>query len=269
MNIPPSRLQIVHPPPGGSFRFSEANSPMVTTPVARLQILYSRCARLQNLGAAMSSVHTWVGVGAAQPVSPAGVSTGWGEHVENGLEAQLLYAAVGGNTAALKGLLTEAPGMGVNAADTAGNTALMRAAAGGYTEMVEALLAMPGLDVNAANRDGVTALMRAAKKGHASTVTALLTARGIDVNLSDEVDNTALMEAATGGHTETVTALLAAPGLDVNATSTAGNTALMMAALGGYDKTAYALRRTQGSFGMVIPSDSTSPQTRSPLAIPT
>ena len=95
------------------------------------------------------------------------VSTGWGEHAENGPEAELLYAAVGGNTDAVKGLLTEQPRLGVNAADTAGNTALM------------------------------------------------------------------------------------------------------MAALGGYDKTAYALRRTQGSFGMVIPSDSTSPQTRSPLAIPT
>ena len=67
------------------------------------------------------------------------VSPGWGEHAENGPEAELLYAAVWGDTDAVKALLAEAPRLGVNAADAAGNTALMRAANGGYIEMVTAL----------------------------------------------------------------------------------------------------------------------------------
>ena len=195
------------------------------------------------------------------------VSTGWGEHAENGPEAELLYAAVGGNTDAVKGLLTEQPRLGVNAADTAGNTALMRAAGGGHLEMVAALLAAPGIDVNAANRDGNTALMRASKKGHTSTVIALLASPGIDVNAADEVDSTALMQAATGGYTETVMALLAMPGIDVNKTDGPGNTALVMAARGGYTDTAKVLRRTQGWTDIAFEGTSlatSSPATSSP-----
>ena len=70
---------------------------------------------------------------AAKEVAQAGVivSTGWGEHAENGREAELLYAAVGGNTDAVKGLLLEAPRLGVNAADAAGNTDGSAHASGG------------------------------------------------------------------------------------------------------------------------------------------
>ena len=106
------------------------------------------------------------------------VSPGWGEHAENGPEAELLYAAVWGNTDAVKALLAEAPRLGVNAADTAGNTALMRAANGGYIEMVMALLAAPGIDVNAADGPGNTALMMAARGGHSETANVLRRTQG-------------------------------------------------------------------------------------------
>ena len=139
------------------------------------------------------------------------VSPGWGEHAENGPEAELLYAAVWGDTDAVKALLAEAPRLGVNAADTAGNTALMRAANGGYIEMVTALLAAPGLDVNAADGDGWTALMWAVNGGHAENVRALLAYPGVDVSATDRNGRTARALAKAGGNGK-IASLLRPPG---------------------------------------------------------
>ena len=63
-------------------------------------------------------------------------------------------------------MLLAAPGLDVNAATGAGDTALMLAADGGHTETVTVLLAAPGLDVNAATGAGRTALTLAEGQGH-------------------------------------------------------------------------------------------------------
>ena len=69
---------------------------------------------------------------------------------------------------------------------------LMGAAADGDTGRVVALLAAPGLDVNAATTAGWTALKLAVLQGHTETVTALLLVAtpGLDVNAACAVHTT-------------------------------------------------------------------------------
>merc|ERR1712195_260532 len=162
------------------------------------------------------------------------------------LESGLRNAANTGNAEAVTALLTVAPGLNVNAADGAGNTALTIAAMRGHTETITTLLAAPGLVVNTAEGDGWTALMQAAARGYTKTVTALLAAPDLDVNAENGSGQTAVMMAAGFGHSEAVTALLAAPGLDVNAENGSGQTALMLAAGFGHTEAVTALMTVPG-----------------------
>ena len=162
------------------------------------------------------------------------------------LESGLRNAANTGNAEAVTALLTVAPGLNVNAADGAGNTALTIAAMRGHTETVTALLTAPDLDANPANVNGLTALMLAVMGGHTETITTLLAAPGLVVNTAEGDGWTALMQAAARGYTKTVTALLAAPDLDVNAENGSGQTAVMMAAGFGHSEAVTALLAAPG-----------------------
>jgi len=142
--------------------------------------------------------------------------------------------------------------------DPGGNTALMKSAGLGHTEIVK-LLIKANADVNSKDKDGQTALSlavdndhteiiqllenlvtptedlfhAAAKKGNAAGVQRWLDAKG-DVNAKDEEGGTALGVAAIVGHTEIVELLLKA-NADVNMDVMGGNTALMFAC--GYGHT--------------------------------
>ena len=101
------------------------------------------------------------------------------------------------------------------------NTDMVLAASNGDADIVQALIAAgagvnaAGADVNAATSSGDSALIGAAGGGHTEIVQALIAA-GADVNVANSSGDSALIGAAGGGHTEIVQALIAA-GADVNA----------------------------------------------------
>jgi hypothetical protein len=83
---------------------------------------------------------------------------------------------------------------------------LWRAAESGDVNEVAQILSR-GVGVNARNEHGMTALMRAARNGHAAVVRALLE-HGADPNVARNDKFTALALAAFFGHTETVRILI-------------------------------------------------------------
>ena len=92
-------------------------------------------------------------------------------------------------------------GLYVNAKDSDGNTALIRASRDGQADVVERLL-IEGADVNAKSKSGYTALMLASRRGRADIVKLLLEQKGIEVNAKDSDGDTALMRASRNEHTD-------------------------------------------------------------------
>src|ERR1035437_10371526 len=92
---------------------------------------------------------------------------------------QLFNAATTNDVETVKVLLNK--GVNINAKDTNGATALIKAASRGYADMTRLLLDK-GADINAKADEGIPALMIAAVKGHADTVNLLLD-KGADINV--------------------------------------------------------------------------------------
>ena len=112
-----------------------------------------------------------------------------------------------GEYAAIAATLLTA-GVEVNTQDDLGFTALIHAAANGYTDAV-AILLNRGADPNIQTKDGRTvALLWAAWEGHTATVATLLQNECINPNLQDDMGQTALIGAAFKGHTAVVKTLL-------------------------------------------------------------
>jgi len=133
------------------------------------------------------------------------------------------YAAKSGNKNIKKILIENGADTAVGVKKYAreyGENAFFQAAADGRTDVVEAMLA-DGADVNAVNSGGMTALMRAAEK---STFDLLLNA-GTDVNIKDNAGFTALIWAAAFRRNDQVERLVEA-GADVNARTNDGKQAL-------------------------------------------
>src|ERR1035437_9103176 len=124
-------------------------------------------------------------------------------------------------------------GAEINVKADYGWTALIGAAGGGYADMTRLLLDK-GADINAKADEGITALMIAAVKGHADTVNLLLD-KGADINVQDDLGWTALMFAVAGDKTNMVNILLD-KGADINAKDNFGWNALMFAADKGQTK---------------------------------
>ena len=101
-----------------------------------------------------------------------------------------------------------------------GDTALIVAAAKGYTSVVQALLAH-GANPNLPNFDGETALSVAIS----GDLVDVLIAKGADPDMIDESGNTALIRAASYGWTEVALALVAG-GADKDKKNALGRTAL-------------------------------------------
>ncbi|MEO5962639.1 MAG: ankyrin repeat domain-containing protein [Thermomonas sp.] len=138
-------------------------------------------------------------------------------------------AAIVGDTDAVRRLLDI--GMPVDAVDSQGCSALLRAAGGGHDALVELLLArgaLPGL----AAHTGATPLSAAVSMRQAGIVERLLDAgAGLEQRLPGEV--TVLMLAAALGLPELVSRLLQA-GADLDARDAQGLTPLHCAALYGF-----------------------------------
>lgn len=147
-----------------------------------------------------------------------------------------MLAGTYGNAACLKLLLER--GAELNATNTAGATALMRAA-NDYDKT--RLLVESGANVHARSALGNTVLLLAARPAQSHRVVELLLAHGAEAAATNHFGATALMAAAAGGDLQSVRLLLK-HGTPVNAQPTAnepgfilggGRTALMWAAYRG------------------------------------
>lgn len=134
-------------------------------------------------------------------------------------------AAKKGNWGAVKALLAQ--GVGVNAKDEYGQTALIWAAANGHTNIVNQLIEAKA-NVNAKNEDGYTPLLWAINAGSTNMVQQLIKA-GADVNAQNTWGNTALIEAVDYGYADIVKQLLAHSDIDISIENNKGNTALDIA----------------------------------------
>ncbi|MEC8881878.1 MAG: ankyrin repeat domain-containing protein [Pseudomonadota bacterium] len=144
----------------------------------------------------------------------------------------LMWAAHGGHTAIVNTLLADKR-VDLNCNDQ-WNTALIGATRNGHINIVRALLADERVDPNHAGEGSITALVWAAYKGHSDIVRALLADERVDFNRADENGCTGLILAAVFGHINIVRALLADERVDPNRTNEDGNTALILAAENGH-----------------------------------
>jgi N-acyl-D-amino-acid deacylase len=157
----------------------------------------------------------------------------------------LLTAAARNNLLAARELIKRAVPADVPAADGSGGTALLVAAASGYTDLVTLLLDA-GADVRRQDAHGDTALMAAVRIGSIETVKLLL-ARGADVGQQDDAGRTAFLWAARSGRVDVARSLLEA-GAKIDVADQTGRTPLTLAAEnGGAD--VVDLLRAQGAKG--------------------
>ena len=138
-------------------------------------------------------------------------------------------AAIVGDADAVRRLLDL--GLPVDAVDSQGCTALLRAAGGGHRALVDLLLAR-GADPQLAAHSGATALSAAASMRHGDIVDRLIRA-GASLEQRLPGDSTVLMVASALGLPDLAARLLAA-GADVHATDAQGRTALHCAAVFGF-----------------------------------
>ncbi|WP_018078276.1 ankyrin repeat domain-containing protein [Thiobacillus denitrificans] len=145
------------------------------------------------------------------------------------MSQELFAAARSGDAAQIKNLLEA--GAARDAADEAGETALMHAAHGGHIAAVQALIAA-GADVNAKAQQGWTALAKAAYNGEIGhgyvEVIEVLHRAGASLDERIFFGITPLMLAAGGGDASVVEWLIN-NGADVLAANEGGRTARMMA----------------------------------------
>ena len=111
----------------------------------------------------------------------------------------LMHAAVSGSLDAMTLLLDK--GASVNAANSAGSTALMMS----VTDIDKvSLLLERGADVNAATKRGRTALLLAAMSDNSAGIVRLLMAKGADPKVVDVLKVNALNAAVRGNDIETI-----------------------------------------------------------------
>ena len=143
--------------------------------------------------------------------------------------ADLPSAAIVGDADAVRRLIDL--GLPVDAVDSQGCTALLRAAGGGHRAVVDLLLAR-GADLACTAHSGATALSAAVSMRHAEIVDRLL-ASGADIEQRLPGGLTALMVACALGLPDLSARLLAA-GADVQSTDAQDRTALHCAAMFGF-----------------------------------
>lgn len=152
-------------------------------------------------------------------------------------------ASVGSCTLPCIRLLLAAPGCAINTQTSGGSTALAFCACHGsahHVRVASLLLTTHGIAINAADLAGQTALMHAAKRSHSVMVTLLVNAPAINVNRVDRTGKTALMHACImlgqpvnrdpsrnlQHRMDCVRALLTAPDMRSNIACDAGLTAI-------------------------------------------
>ena len=171
-------------------------------------------------------------------------------------EESFVDAARNGDVIALKYFLQA--GMKPSVTDNKSETALIAAAKGGRTEVVELLLAH-GADVKTTDKQfGATPLIWASISGNADTVKLLLD-KGADLEVREEKNGmNAILVASVRGQTEIVK-LLAEKGADVNSRDRDGRTPLIWAAYGGQIETVKLLLDKGADINVRESSEGTTP----------
>ena len=141
----------------------------------------------------------------------------------------MLAAAEAGNTKRLISTLEYI--QNINFENDQKETALHKAAVGGYRDIVQSLLTK-GASIGAMDVYNNTPLHYAAWKGHNSTVELLLS-KGASIEASNKINSTPLRAATSGGHINTVELLLS-EGASIDAMNSKNSTPLHLAARSGH-----------------------------------
>jgi ankyrin repeat protein len=149
-------------------------------------------------------------------------------HAQGTADLELISAAEGGDTIAVKRLLDS--GAGVTARDGRRRTALMAATQGNHVEATR-LLVDKGADVNAQDSIEDSPFLLAGASGFLEILKMCL-AHGADLKSRNRYGGTALIPACHHGHLETVRELLKTK-IDVNHVNKLGWTALLEAIILG------------------------------------
>jgi uncharacterized protein len=142
----------------------------------------------------------------------------------------------------------------VNATDSNGATALMRAAQNGWF-VICMLLLHAGAVIYTRDNDGWSALLYAAANGHLHIVELLCdkrinkTGRSADMTSKSNYGETALMKAVNNGHMHVVTYLLRRSEIDVDAVDRDNNSVIMLAKYYGQIEMIKKLIRAGAKFG--------------------
>jgi ankyrin repeat protein len=144
----------------------------------------------------------------------------------------LLFSAASGGCEDLARELLDR-GVGIDARDRLGRTALALAAKQGRGRVAELLLAR-GASLDARAISGATPLFFAAEADHTSTAKVLV-ASGADVGLTGTGGSTPLIAAAFNGNAELIDLFLA-KGADPNALDATGKAAILYAASRGFTR---------------------------------
>lgn len=115
----------------------------------------------------------------------------------------------------------------INAKNWNNNTALMIAACGGYSKIVEMIISL-GADINCQDKQGGSALTSAYDCDENVEIVQMLIDAGADINAIDEFGSTPLMHAVDKGYKKIIVMLLNA-GADTRIKDEDGNTAFMVA----------------------------------------
>ena len=152
---------------------------------------------------------------------------------QSGAGRAIRDAAARGQFEELRRLLATTEGRGaIDAANAAGETALLLAVEQGHDEAAEVLVTA-GADINAqaANRD--TPWLLAGASGRTAMLRKMLATGRVDYSTRNRFGGDALIPAADRGHVDTVRLLLSESKIDVNHVNNLGWTALLEAVILG------------------------------------
>ncbi|KUJ10537.1 ankyrin [Mollisia scopiformis] len=124
------------------------------------------------------------------------------------IQELFVFASRRGRLTAVK-LLSELPGVDINAKDKWGRTAMVYAIDNGHLDTLEYLIEVMEKDSTSASWDSSSYLMAAARQGYSKIVSRLIDS-GADITAETTSESTALAYAASNGHLETVEILLQA-----------------------------------------------------------
>ena len=222
-----------------------SNSQKVASAVLALWYLDSTSSASWDLRRDASGLHVAAWFGLAYAIPDLHKDFGMDVNYQDPKFGQtsLMYACRRGHVETVLTLLNL--GANPNIRSASRSTALFEAVLNNRTEVVKVLLESKKMDINAGQelKGNSTALMFAAQGGYSSIVDEILKRPDLDINQKDLEGYTALSRATMSGYSNIVESLLKHDNIDINAVSSSGNSPLILAAKWGRDDTTDILLR--------------------------